>query len=94
MAQQTLITRLTHVSGAAGGAVPLVIASACASSGAPPFGSIVIASSFRLSPIGLSLGGQRGSGHSLTRLIKTGIQAPTRPPVQGAVSVSDKGVLR
>jgi len=88
MAQQPLITRLTHVSGAAGGAVPLVIASACASSGAPPFGSIVIASSFRFSPIGLS------SGHSLTRLIKTGIQAPTRPPVQGAVSVSDKGVLR
>jgi hypothetical protein len=88
VAQQTLITRLTRVSGAADAAMPLVIASACESSPAPPLGTHVTASSLRFSPIRLS------SGHSLTRLVKTGTQAVTRSPVQGAASASDKGALR
>ena len=78
MAHHTLITRLTCGSAAAGAAVFLVIASAGASTAAEPHAANVLASSLRFSPTDPS------SGHSLTRLVEMGVQAPSQPSGQRA----------
>jgi hypothetical protein len=74
MARYTLIRRLSCMTAAAGTAMLLVIASAGASTAQAAVAANVPASSVKLSAGGPS------SGHSLTRLVETGVQTLASRP--------------
>jgi hypothetical protein len=88
MERHTLINRLTCASAAAGTAMLLVIVPAGASTAQEAGAANVPASSVRFSPSGPS------SGHSLTRLVETGVQTPAPHPNRAAKIASGQSLTR
>jgi hypothetical protein len=88
MARHTLINRLACITAAAGTAMLLVIVSAGASTAQEAGATNTPASSVRFSPSGPS------SGHSLTRLVETGVQTPAQHPNQAIKIASGHSLTR
>lgn len=88
MARHTLINRFTCVSAAAGAAMLLVIVSAGPSTAQEAGATNVPASSVRFGPNGPS------SGHSLTRLVETGVQTPAPHPSPATEIASGHSLTR
>jgi hypothetical protein len=88
MARHTLINRLACITAAAGTAMLLVIVSAGASTAQEAGATNTPASSVRFSPSGPS------SGHSLTRLVETGVQTPAQDPNRATKIASEHSLTR